>query len=129
MSPTTGLVHRPRATDEFFFEEGCHILETWNRADDPAVSIARARVEPGTTTRLHRLAGIVERYLILSGQGRVELEGVPPRAVVPGDLVYIPAEQGQRITNTGESDLVFLAVCTPRFVRDAYEDIDPEAPV
>lgn len=125
MSPTLGLIHSPREADEFFTDEGCHILEAWNRADDPAVSVARARVEPGVTTRLHRLAGIAERYLILSGEGRMEVEGVAPRLVGPGDLVYIPADRGQRIANSGNVDLVFLVICTPRFVPEAYLDIDP----
>jgi mannose-6-phosphate isomerase-like protein (cupin superfamily) len=83
-------------------------------------------VEPGVGTRLHRLTGITERYLILSGLGRVEVEGLPARVVAPGDFVYIPAGRGQRITNTGEHDLVFLAICTPRFIPAAYEDIDSE---
>lgn len=126
MSPATALVYRPRETDEFFTEERCHILETWNRADDTAVSVARARVEPGVRTRLHRLTGITERYLILSGLGRVEVEGLPAQIVAPGDFVYIPAGRGQRITNTAEHDLVFLAICTPRFIPTAYEDIDSE---
>ena len=128
MTPPLGVIHTPREADEFFTDEGCHILETWNRADDPAVSVARARVEPGVTTRLHRLAGIVERYLILSGAGRVEVEGIPPQSVGPGDLVYIPADQGQRIANTGDGDLVFLAICTPRFVPEAYLDIETDPP-
>jgi mannose-6-phosphate isomerase-like protein (cupin superfamily) len=126
MSRTLGLIHTPREADEFFTDEGCFILETWNRADDPAVSIARARVQPGVTTRLHRLARIAERYLILSGSGRVEVEGIPPQSVGPGDLVYIPADQGQRIANTGDGDLVFLAICTPRFVPEAYLDIEAD---
>ena len=125
MSGERGRVHRPDEADEFYFDEGCFILETWNRADDPAVSIARARVAPGVTTRLHRLEGIVERYLILSGTGEVEVEGMDPTPVQPGDLVLIPAGLGQRIANRGDADLVFLAICTPRFVPDAYEDIDP----
>ncbi|WP_296758515.1 hypothetical protein [Thioalkalivibrio sp.] len=32
----------------------------------------------------------------------------------------------QRIRNIGTCDLIFLAACTPRFTRGAYEDIDPE---
>ncbi|MFD2111769.1 cupin domain-containing protein [Thiorhodococcus fuscus] len=119
-------VHSPREGDEFYIAEGCYILESWNRDEDPDVSIARARVVPGVTTRLHRLEGIVERYLMLSGRGRVEVEGLEPRLVGPGDLVVIPAGAGQRIANLGETDLVFYAICTPRFVQRAYQDIDPE---
>ncbi|NEX19417.1 cupin domain-containing protein [Thiorhodococcus mannitoliphagus] len=104
--------------------EGCFILESWNSPDDPAVSVARARVEPGVTTRLHRLEGIVERYLILSGKGIVEVAGLQSKAVGVGDVVYIPAGCGQRIRNHGEVDLVFLAICSPRFQASAYQDID-----
>ena len=50
--------------DEYYFEEGCYITELHNRADDPAVSVARARVPPGVTTRWHTLGGITERYVI-----------------------------------------------------------------
>jgi hypothetical protein len=54
-------------SDEFMTPEGCFILESWNNDTDPAVSIARARVKPGVTTKLHSLVGIVERYLIIAG--------------------------------------------------------------
>ncbi|MGQ0502036.1 MAG: cupin domain-containing protein, partial [Panacagrimonas sp.] len=50
---------------------------------------------------------------------------LPPQDVAPGDVVRIPPLCRQRITNTGASDLVFLLVCTPRFLPEAYEDIDP----
>jgi mannose-6-phosphate isomerase-like protein (cupin superfamily) len=78
----------------------------------------------GVTTRWHRLAGITERYVILAGLGRVEVGDLPPQQVGPGDVVMIPPGCRQRIACRGESDLIFLAVCTPRFRPDAYEDID-----
>ena len=109
---------------EFFTPEGCYILELSNSAEDPAASIARARVSPGAATRWHRVRDIVERYLILEGKGRVEVGSLPPREVNPGDVVLIPPYCRQRITNTGEQDLVFLCVCTPRFIPEAYEDLE-----
>ena len=42
---------------EFYTSEKCYITELSNTPDDPDVSIARARVEPGVTTRWHRLKG------------------------------------------------------------------------
>jgi len=39
-------------------------------------------------------------------------------------VVLIPAACRQRITNTGAGDLVFLAICTPRFIYDAYEELE-----
>jgi mannose-6-phosphate isomerase-like protein (cupin superfamily) len=118
------VVRHPDPKAEFYFAEGCHILELSNSADDPDLSIARARVAPGVTTRLHRLRGIAERYIILEGSGRVEVDGASAQPVGPGDVVIIPPLSPQRITNTGTTELVFLAVCTPRFIPDAYEDID-----
>lgn len=118
------LIHRAREEEEYDFAEGCRILETWNQTRDPDLSIARARVAPGVTTRLHRLEETTERYLILRGTGRVEVGNLPPKVVVPGDLVYIPPGCPQRITNTGEDDLLFLAICSPRFVPEVYLDID-----
>jgi mannose-6-phosphate isomerase-like protein (cupin superfamily) len=105
---------------EFYTPEGCYINELSNRADDPACSIARARVAPGVTTQLHALHQTVERYVILQGQGEVEVAGAAPLPVGPLDVVHIPAGASQRIANTGSTDLVFLAVCTPRFRPENY---------
>ncbi len=109
---------------EFYTEERCYITELSNTPDDPDVSIARARVESGVTTCRHKLQGIAERYYILSGRGRVEVGELPPREVQAGDVVIIPPMCTQRISNTGKGDLLFLAICTPRFTRDAYIDVE-----
>ncbi len=111
---------------EYFFGEGCFINELSNRPDDPAVSIAQARVAAGDTTRWHRLRDTTERYVILSGQGRVEVGDLPPQEVQAGDTVIIPPLCRQRIANTGPGDLVFLAICSPRFTPECYEDLDPQ---
>jgi len=110
--------------DEFDTDEGCSIIELSNTPDDPEVSIARVRVEPGVTTRWHRLVGITERYVILEGTGRVEIGSLPPHEVHAGDVVRIPPSCRQRIANIGREDLIFLAICTPRFRQEAYEDMD-----
>ncbi len=109
---------------EVLTDERCHIIELSNSPDDPEMSIARARVEPGVTTRWHRVADTLERYVILDGTGRMEVGDLPPQDVTAGDVVLIPPSCRQRITNTGEDDLVFLAICTPRFQPEAYEDVE-----
>ena len=118
---TKASVRRLPPDAEFATPEGCFIIEVSNSPDDPQLSIARARVEPGVTTQWHRLAGIAERYVILEGSGRVEIGDRAPEEVHPGDVVLIPPMCRQRITNIGSADLVFLAVCTPRFERNRYE--------
>jgi mannose-6-phosphate isomerase-like protein (cupin superfamily) len=110
----------PPESEGIWTEERCFIVETWNHPSDPAVSIARARVAPGVTTRRHALA-VDERYLIEKGRGRVEIGGVETD-VHAGDVVLIPRDTTQRIRNLGEEDLVFLCVCTPRFEPAHYED-------
>lgn len=121
MTPTI-LPHDPKR--EYFFREGCFITELSNGPHDPAVSLARARVEPGRTTAWHALRDTVERYLILEGQGLVEVGDLPPRQVGPGDVIVIPPHCRQRITNDGATDVVFLAVCSPRFTPENYIDLE-----
>ncbi len=109
---------------EFYTDEKCFIIEMSNSSEDEALSIARARVEPGVTTRLHRVIETVERYVILEGSGIVEVGKLPPEEVGVGDVVVIPSGVPQRISNTGENDLIFLALCTPRFITRHYQDIE-----
>ncbi len=62
--------------------------------------------------------------MILDGEGQVEVGDLPPQEVQAGDVVLIPPSVRQRITNAGTGDLVFLAICTPRFRPEAYEDAE-----
>jgi mannose-6-phosphate isomerase-like protein (cupin superfamily) len=117
-------VKRQDQSYEYYAAENCYITELSNTPDDPDASIARARVKPGVTTRRHRLRGTAERYYILSGKGRVELGKSPAQEVNPGDIILIPQMCPQRITNIGSEDLIFLAMCTPRFSHEVYEDIE-----
>ena len=68
--------------------------------------------------------GTTERYVILEGIGCLEVGNLYPEVVNPGDVVIIPPMCRQRISNIGKQDLIFLAICTPRFSDDAYEDIE-----
>lgn len=90
-----------------------------NRADDADMSIAQARVKPGKTTQWHALTAITERYVILEGRGRVEVGNEPAQTVNAGDIVIIPASIRQRISNIGPKDLILLAICQPRFTKNA----------
>jgi mannose-6-phosphate isomerase-like protein (cupin superfamily) len=117
-------VRHPDPAAEYATAERCAILECWNQPADPQASIARARVAPGVTTAWHRLDGITERYLIVAGRGRVEVGDLDPAEVGPGDVVVIPPGCRQRIANLDAHDLVFLAICTPRFVPQAYQALE-----
>lgn len=119
-------VKRINPATEFYTPEKCYIIELSSAPDDPEASIARARVAPGVTTRWHRLRGTTERYFILEGNGLVEVGALSPQEVGVGDTVLIPPYCRQRITNPTRGDLLFLAICTPPFRPDVYEDTDSE---
>jgi mannose-6-phosphate isomerase-like protein (cupin superfamily) len=88
----------------------------------PEVKQASAAVEFETTERC--LDRISERYIIVSGQGLVEVDDLEPIDVLPGDVVRIPADVAQRITNTGKGDLIFYAVCAPPFRQTSYVSLE-----
>ncbi len=115
-----------RPETEFYTPEGCYIVEVLTGKNDSSCSIARARVRPGVTTKLHALKGIDERYVILDGEGSVEIADGPATSVRPLDVAVIPAGQSQRITNTGTGELVFLCVCTPPFDPSAYVNLEEQ---
>ncbi len=120
MNSMKSSIYKYDINREYFFTEGCFITELSNTSNDPEVSIARARVERGQTTKWHSLAGVTERYIILEGIGRVEVENLEPTVVNSGDVVIIPQQAQQRISNIGENDLIFLAICSPRFNESVY---------
>ena len=101
---------------EFFTEDNYYVTEWWNTPDDPALSVARLRIQPGVSIRPYRLRGVTERYLFLSGRGLVEVDG-HNREVGPGDGILVKAGSWRCITNMGERDLGLLSICRPRFER------------
>lgn len=129
----TPIVSQVPESQEYYFKEGCYILELWNDPRDVDTSIARARVEPGITTRLHALHHTAERYLILEGRGQVFIGGNSfggkgvggnTEEVQAGSVVFIPPYCPQQIKNIGDEDLIFLAICSPRFKAENYQDLE-----
>lgn len=114
---------QPDESQEIETIERCHILELLNKPDDRSQSISRARVEPGVTTAFHKLKGTSEIYYILSGKGRADI-GDETHDLAANELVRIPADIPQRITNTGTEDLVFLCFCVPAFSQENYIDLE-----
>lgn len=114
----------PNPDREYLADERCYILESWNSPEDSLVSIAKARVEPGVATANHALHKVEERYVILSGTGSVTLGEQAPARVSAGDVVLIPAGTPQSINNTGKDDLIFYAICTPRFTPGCYLNLE-----
>jgi mannose-6-phosphate isomerase-like protein (cupin superfamily) len=104
--------HQSPNPHQYLTPEHCYIAENHS---DPAVSIARATIKPGVTTKAHHLIqGVQEIYIITSGKGTVYIGDCEPTEVTVGDVVVIPPETSQKVTNTGDTDLVFYCVCTPQ---------------
>lgn len=118
------IIQSRAAGGETWSEEGCFVTELSNTATDPALSIARIRVAPRTATRWHHL-DVDERCLIADGTGVMEVDGMSPTGVGPGDVIVVPAGCAQRIRNDTDADLIFYCLCTPRFTPDVYHD-EPE---
>jgi mannose-6-phosphate isomerase-like protein (cupin superfamily) len=112
-----------KSKPEQWTTERCWISELVNDAAWPEFSMARCRVEPGVTTELHALS-VHEVYVLERGQGLMFIDDGPPRAVGPGDIATIPKQAAQRIRNTGDEDLVFVCVCTPRFSQECYTSLE-----
>ena len=118
------LVIKQDGIEEFFTEEKCFIKELLNDGEDPGLSFALARVRSGVSTALHSLKGTSEWYLIIAGTGTVEIGTLPPTVVNRGDLVLIPPDTPQRITNGGSEDLIFCCICSPGFEPSVYVDLE-----
>ena len=116
------MIIHPDFKSEYLTEERCFILELLNSERNANISVARARVEPGVTTALHALEAD-EIYYILEGQGIAEVDGSKTE-VGPNDLVVIEKRKTQRITNTGDADLIFLCICQPRFTTERYTSLE-----
>jgi mannose-6-phosphate isomerase-like protein (cupin superfamily) len=110
-------------TKEYFFKEGCFVLELSNSEVDEDLSIAKIRVSPSKQTKWHSLNNQIERYVIISGIGEVEV-GKHKQVVETDDVVIIPKNCRQRIKNLSTSDLVFYAICNPRFKPENYLEIE-----
>jgi mannose-6-phosphate isomerase-like protein (cupin superfamily) len=113
----------PGGQTEFWTEERCFITELHNSPVSPEASLAVARVEPGVTTQLHRLNGVTERYIVRRGTGLLEVDGIE-HTLCRGDQAVIPAGSAQRVTNTGDGDLEFYCLCTPRFIPESYINLE-----
>ncbi len=122
----TRPVFKAGTDEEVRTSERCYIREFINTESIPDFSLAGSRVEPGVVTELHSLS-VKEWYYITQGTGLMEVDGGPQIEVGPGDTVEIPAGVSQRITNTGEDDLILQCVCLPRFTPDCYESLESDS--
>jgi mannose-6-phosphate isomerase-like protein (cupin superfamily) len=80
-------------------------------------SLAEARLPIGGATTEHYHARTEEIYFILSGTGRMRVEG-EERPVKPGDAIAIPPGHRHKLWNTGPEPLRLLCCCAPAYEHD-----------
>lgn len=114
---------KAKTLKETLAPERCYIYENCGAiTGDRQVSIARARVEPGVTTKAHHLEGVQEIYLVIEGEGRVYVGNMEAAEVCKGDVVIIPPGTSQKIADTMRTDLIFYCICTPTFNHECYRE-------
>ena len=84
-------------------------------------SVARIIISPGKSSEPHYHKNSQETYIILEGEGQMEVDGIE-FVLRPGQACLIETGEIHQISNRGERDLVFLAVCVPPWVpEDSFE--------
>jgi mannose-6-phosphate isomerase-like protein (cupin superfamily) len=103
----------------FITKDGSQIREILSPANSAIErqSLAEALLPPGEATDEHSHPITEEIYYILSGAGRMRIEG-EERDVGQFDGIAIPPGALHKIWNTGEEDLVFLCMCVPRYTHE-----------
>lgn len=80
-------------------------------------SLAHILIPPGNSSSAHYHKVAEETYYILSGRGRMLVDG-QEYSLSPGQACLIRAPEMHQIFNAGEVDLEFLAVCAPAWTPD-----------
>lgn len=85
-----------------------HILEK-EQLNGKCGLYAEVTIEPGCSLGYHEHHGESETYYILQGQGEYNDDG-KTYPVKPGDRTFTPDGHGHGMVNTGDTDLVFMAL-------------------
>ncbi len=112
------IINRAR-TEPFITKDGSQIREllAYRNSVIRNQSLAEATLAAGAATREHYHPKSEEIYYILSGAGRMKLDG-ELRDVGPLDAIAIPPGARHKIWNTGSAPLVLLCCCVPAYEND-----------
>ena len=85
-------------------------------------SLAQIVIAPGRSSIMHYHKVSEETYYILAGTARMVIDG-RELALLSGQACLIQPHEWHQIFNPGETDLEFLAVCTPPWnAADSFSD-------
>jgi mannose-6-phosphate isomerase-like protein (cupin superfamily) len=108
--------NRERDAAPFVTKDGSTIREYLHTS---VQSLAEASLEPGQSTQRHYHGRSEEIYLIVVGDGELEVGG-ESRRVAAGDAILIPPKSWHELT-AGDSGVRFLCCCVPPYSdEDTY---------
>ena len=107
------MVVRSAGTVEAFTTKDGSTIRELHHTDRQ--SLAEARLEPGQATQRHFHRQSEEIYLVLEGEGDLEIDGESTRITV-GDAALIPPGARHEIRAAGA--LRFLCCCAPPYSHE-----------
>jgi mannose-6-phosphate isomerase-like protein (cupin superfamily) len=75
-------------------------------------SVAVITLPPGKSSALHMQPEAEESYLVTAGRAEIRV-GEETFSLHEGTAVLIPSQAPRKIANSGDDDLVYVAVCVP----------------
>ena len=93
-----------------------HLLEEAGELRGLNRLFARLSLEPGTSIGIHEHVGEAEVFVVVSGTGEIDDNGVKG-SVAAGDTILTGFGAGHGVTCTGNEPLVMLAVITQEAAR------------
>ena len=99
-----------------------HLADSTNFKMSTTIAAALERLKPGAMRELHWHPNADEWQYWIKGHGRVGIFGAGPKASTmdfgPGDLALVKRNYGHYVLNTGDEDVIFLAVFrAPRYME------------
>lgn len=110
-------IRKREAQVPFTTKDGSTIRSLLDLSNAPVAkqSLAEASLPAGVATERHYHRLSEEFYYVLSGSGRMEIEG-DEREVVVGDAILIPAGAWHQIR--AQETMVFLCCCAPPYSHE-----------
>jgi mannose-6-phosphate isomerase-like protein (cupin superfamily) len=89
-------------------------------------SLAEVTIPPGKASSPHFHLSSEESYLILSGKATLHIDEHIFH-LLPGESVLIEPHEIHQISNQGDQDLIFIAVCVPAWsAEDSFDALFDE---
>jgi mannose-6-phosphate isomerase-like protein (cupin superfamily) len=117
------VVQYDQITEPLITPSGEQISELIGKAsgDQSNHSLAHIVIPPGKSSAPHYHQLSQESYFMLEGEGQMQVNE-HQFVLKPGQVCYIEPGETHQISNQGDGDLVFLAICVPPWVpEDSFE--------